>query len=202
MSVSHRHGWHLALKTLCHPSASRLCESTSMPIALGRLAARHRFRAHLRMSCTDFKPLHIRRRTASTALGKVRRVHRKSDDPSELSVVSGPMWSSTHRDTGGVQAIAPARERGCYRYVRTSTRLHLLASSAWTHAKLAHRLTTNWSRRHASEVPRASISTRSSSRRPGFYQRRGYHVYGVLEGFSPGSRRLYLRKDLTAPGTI
>jgi GNAT superfamily N-acetyltransferase len=29
-----------------------------------------------------------------------------------------------------------------------------------------------------------------------FYERRGYHSYGVLEGFPPGSRRIYLQKNL------
>ena len=29
-----------------------------------------------------------------------------------------------------------------------------------------------------------------------FYQHRGYSVYGVLEGFPPGSRRFYLQKRL------
>jgi GNAT superfamily N-acetyltransferase len=29
-----------------------------------------------------------------------------------------------------------------------------------------------------------------------FYRRRGYSVYGVLEGFPPGSRRFYLQKSL------
>jgi GNAT superfamily N-acetyltransferase len=31
---------------------------------------------------------------------------------------------------------------------------------------------------------------------PEFYQRRGYTIYGVLEGFPPGSRRFYLQKRL------
>jgi GNAT superfamily N-acetyltransferase len=29
-----------------------------------------------------------------------------------------------------------------------------------------------------------------------FYRRRGYSIYGVLEGFPPGSRRFYLQKRL------
>jgi GNAT superfamily N-acetyltransferase len=29
-----------------------------------------------------------------------------------------------------------------------------------------------------------------------FYERRGYTIYGVLEGFPPGSRRFYLQKTL------
>ena len=33
---------------------------------------------------------------------------------------------------------------------------------------------------------------------PSFYQRRGYSIYGVLEGFPPGSRRYYLQKQLAA----
>jgi GNAT superfamily N-acetyltransferase len=33
-----------------------------------------------------------------------------------------------------------------------------------------------------------------------FYERRGYAVFGVLEGYPPGSRRYYLRKTL-APAT-
>ena len=32
-----------------------------------------------------------------------------------------------------------------------------------------------------------------------FYERRGYSVFGVLEGYPPGSRRYYLRKTLV-PG--
>ena len=38
----------------------------------------------------------------------------------------------------------------------------------------------------------------------GFYRRRGYEVYGVLDDFPPGSRRFHLRKRLgeaAAPGT-
>lgn len=31
----------------------------------------------------------------------------------------------------------------------------------------------------------------------GFYQRLGYEVYGTLDDFPPGHRRLWLRKDLT-----
>lgn len=31
----------------------------------------------------------------------------------------------------------------------------------------------------------------------GFYERHGYVVYGVLEGFPPGSRKYYLRKQLS-----
>jgi GNAT superfamily N-acetyltransferase len=31
-----------------------------------------------------------------------------------------------------------------------------------------------------------------------FYERRGYAVFGVLEGYPPGSRRYYLRKTLAA----
>jgi ribosomal protein S18 acetylase RimI-like enzyme len=29
-----------------------------------------------------------------------------------------------------------------------------------------------------------------------FYERRGYEVFGVLEGYPPGSKRYYLRKTL------
>ena len=31
---------------------------------------------------------------------------------------------------------------------------------------------------------------------PGFYQKRGYVVFGELEGLPPGHRRIFLRKDL------
>ena len=34
---------------------------------------------------------------------------------------------------------------------------------------------------------------------PEFYEREGYAVFGVLEGFPPGHRRLYLHKALAAP---
>ena len=31
---------------------------------------------------------------------------------------------------------------------------------------------------------------------PDFYQKRGYEVFGVLEGYPPGERQVWLRKDL------
>ena len=31
---------------------------------------------------------------------------------------------------------------------------------------------------------------------PDFYRRHGYHVFGVLEGYPPGHRQIWLRKDL------
>ena len=34
---------------------------------------------------------------------------------------------------------------------------------------------------------------------PGLYEREGYTVFGVLEGFPPGHRRLYFRKSLDGP---
>lgn len=38
---------------------------------------------------------------------------------------------------------------------------------------------------------------------PGFYERRGYRVFGVLEDYPPGHRRYFFQKSLkdTAPGT-
>ena len=31
---------------------------------------------------------------------------------------------------------------------------------------------------------------------PDFYQKRGYEIFGVLEGYPPGERQVWLRKDL------
>jgi GNAT superfamily N-acetyltransferase len=31
---------------------------------------------------------------------------------------------------------------------------------------------------------------------PDFYERRGYEIFGVLEGYPPGERQVWLRKDL------
>jgi GNAT superfamily N-acetyltransferase len=35
-----------------------------------------------------------------------------------------------------------------------------------------------------------------------FYERRGYEVFGVLEGYPPGSRRYYLRKTLVSDESL
>lgn len=35
---------------------------------------------------------------------------------------------------------------------------------------------------------------------PGFYERQGYSVWGVLEDFPPGHRQIWFRKALTAAG--
>jgi GNAT superfamily N-acetyltransferase len=31
---------------------------------------------------------------------------------------------------------------------------------------------------------------------PGFYQKRGYRIFGVLDGYPPGEKQVWLRKDL------